>query len=275
MTGTDWFRWIQNSSLRAAADTVLNGGRLSQEDARRTINDLQEESATQIRNKIGDVFYEMHYPTDRHGPPWENSLPVGVVDHYTGGTSGKATLKWFSSRNRGDGIGNSSAHYIIDRDGTILQLINPLERISWHARSCSYTHIGIEHVNAGLLRKVNGSLKYLNIREYPKDRVDRVQDIDGESWEPYTVPQIVANIVLKRWLRTAVQTLEKDRCIDHQMADPMRKLDCGPLWPLQDINSLAFSFKAIRGMTWLGAGYLSQVGTFEFHREVQEYLQQV
>lgn len=274
MPKVDWFHWIQNPSLRAAADLVLNGGRLPQEDARRVINDLQEESVLQIKAKVGDSFYAEHYPTNRHGPAWKDGLPFGLVDHYTAGISGRATLKWFSSREREEGVSNSSAHYVLDRDGIVLQLINPLEKISWHARSFSYTHIGIEHVNAGVLRKVNGELRYLNIRKYPKDRVDQVQVIEGEHWEPYKVRQIVTNIVLKRWLLMAIPTLKHDGFIDHEMADPMRKRDCGPLWPLHDINALAFSDKPIRDMFWMDSDWLSQVGVYEFHREVQEYLRQ-
>jgi N-acetyl-anhydromuramyl-L-alanine amidase AmpD len=272
MSKLDWFHWIQDPSLRAAADLVLNGGRLPQGDARRVFSDLQEESVLQIKAKVGDSFYDKHFPTDRDGPEWDGDRPIGLIDHYTAGISGRSTLKWFSSRVRGEGISNSSAHYVLDRDGIVLQLINPLERVAWHARGHSYTHVGIEHVNAGLLRKVNGAFRYLNVRKYPKDRVDHVQVIEGEHWEPYKVRQIVTNIVLKRWLIMAKPQLRQEGFIDHEMADPMRKRDCGPLWPLHDINALAFSDKPIRGMMWMDVDYLSTAGVFEFHREVQDYL---
>lgn len=272
MSHVDWFAWLKSPSLHAAAALVLNGGRLFREDARRVINELQDESVKQIMSKVEHDFFTKYFPTNRVGPAWKAGQPSGLIDHYTAGTSGTKTLRWFSSRDRGEGVSNSSAHYVLDRDGVVFQLINPLERVAWHARADSYTHIGIEHVNTGFLRKVSGQLRYLNIKKYPDDRVDRVQSIEGEPWEPYTVPQIVTNIVLKRWLIAALPSLIPQGFIDHEMADPKRKRDCGPLWPLHDINALAFSDKPIRDMRWMDLEYLSQVGVYEFHREVQEYL---
>lgn len=270
----DWFSWIQSPSLRAAADMILHGGRLSQGDARRVISNLHEESKTHIKTKVGDHFYERFFPTDRHGGPWKTGRPIGLIDHYTAGISGRATLRWFSRRDRGAGIGNSSAHYVLSRDGVASQIINPLENIAWHARGHSYTHIGIEHVNTGVLRVVNGELRYLNVRKYPAEREPHVQVINGEHWEPYTTRQIVTNIVLKRWLAMALPSLERAEFIDHEMADPERKRDCGPLWPLEAINDLVFSYKPVRDMQWMESSYLSQEGVVEFEREVRNYLRE-
>lgn len=272
MPKLNWFYWITNPSLREAAESVLNGGRLLQEDARLVIEQLQEESAAHIKKRVGESFYSDYFPTDRVGPEWKEGQPYGVVDHYTAGIDNVKPIRWFSSRPREPGVGNSSAHYVIDRDGVILQLINPLHRVAWHARSFSYTHIGIEHVNAGLLRKVNGKLRYMNTIPYPEGRVEKVQEIEGENWEPYQVRQIVANIVLKRLLQMAIPALVRPGFIDHEMADPHRKRDCGPLWPMHDINALVFSGEPVRNMLWMDEECLSQVGVYEFHREVQEHL---
>ena len=271
-----WFSWVHSSSLRGAADFTVNGGVLSQDDARRALNKLWDESAAQIRNEVGEDFYAKYYPTDRHGGQWSLENPAGVVDHYTAGISERGTLMWFSSKPRGSGVGNSSAHAVISREGKIYLVVNPVEHIAWHARGANNTSIGIEHVNAGLLlRKTDGNFYYLKSRMYPKDRVDALQEVGpNEHWEPYTAAQLGANIVLKRWLVWAFPPgqMQKDMFVDHQEVEPDRKIDCGPLWPLRELNELVFSEKPLRNMEWFEKDVLSLSDVAAFKDEVSSCL---
>jgi N-acetyl-anhydromuramyl-L-alanine amidase AmpD len=270
----DWFSWVDDKGLRAAADFVLNGGVFDQDDAKRALEKLLKESEKQIEQQVGSEFYGKYFPTNRHGGRWKSGNPVGVVDHYTAGIRARGTLKWFSSRPRGSGVGNSSAHVVLDRDGRIFLVVNPLERVAWHARGANRTHIGIEHVNAGLLlRKSDGKFYYLKTREYPEDRVEQLQEInEGEFWEPYTPAQLVSNIVLKRWLRWAIPTLKEDEFTDHQEIEPDRKKDCGPLWPLYEINDFVFSDEPVREMKWLEKTVLRDKDVDGFKEEVKQKL---
>jgi N-acetyl-anhydromuramyl-L-alanine amidase AmpD len=176
-----------------------------------------------------------------------------VVDHFTGGVRASDTLRWFSARPRAAGVGNSSAHVVIARDGAIIALIDPITTIAWHARAESYTHVGIEHVNAGLLRKEGEEFFFQNTRKYVALRVPQLQEVEPDKfWEPYTPKQVVSNIILKRWLIAALPgMMKREHFVDHQQIDPTRKIDCGPLWPLQEINDLVFSGEALAGMPWL------------------------
>lgn len=270
----DWFSWVSDKGLRAAADYVLNGGVLDQDDATRALEMLRKESAKHIEQRVGKEFFAQYYPTDRHGGLWNLNFPVGVVDHYTAGISPRGTLKWFSSRPREPGIGNSSAHVVLDREGILYVVVNPLKYIAWHAPGANSTSIGIEHVNAGLLlRKTSGEYRYLGTRKYPEDRVEQLQEVnEGEFWEPYTTAQLVVNIVFKRWLAQAVPGMKKDRFVDHQEVDPNRKKDCGPLWPLRELNALVFSMEAIRGMAWVQKEFLTKEDVKEFKKEVSQLL---
>lgn len=269
----DWFSWTTDPKLKAAADLTLNGGRLLEEDARLVINTLTAESKHLIEKYIGEDFYNQYYPSNRHGGNWEAGHPIGLVDHYTAGISARGTLKWFSSRTRGPGIGNSSAHVIMDRDGTTMIIVDPLTTLAWHATWANRNHIGIEHVNAGLLSKNDkGELLYMGRFSYPDNRANLVQNISGEPWEPYTTTQVVVNIVLKRWLIQAIPTLDREHFVDHQIIDPERKKDCGPLWPLAELNDLVFSWKPIRGMQWLETENLLKQDVDEFKKEVKAYL---
>jgi N-acetyl-anhydromuramyl-L-alanine amidase AmpD len=272
----DWFSWIEDESLRGAADYTLNGGVFNQDDAIRALGELWAESSTQIKKRVGEDFYAQHFPTDRHGGQWKSGNPVGVVDHYTAGISARGTLKWFSKRPRGPGVGNSSAHAVISREGVIYLVVNPLEHVAWHARGANSTSVGIEHVNAGLLlRKTDGKFYYLDRYEYPASRVADLQEVNpNDFWEPYTAAQLVANLVFKRWLIWAVPEgqMQEDRFVDHQEVEPDRKIDCGPLWPLYKINELAFSDKPIRGMDWLEKDVLSKQDADQFKAEVAKHL---
>jgi N-acetyl-anhydromuramyl-L-alanine amidase AmpD len=272
----DWFSWIEDDSLRGGADYTLNGGAFDQDDARRALSKLWAESATQIQSQVGKDFYAEHYPTTRYGGQWKKGNPVGVVDHYTAGIDPRGTLLWFSSKPRGQGIGNSSAHAVISREGVIYLVVNPLERVAWHARGANRTSVGIEHVNAGLLlRKTDGKFYYLKTRAYPEDRVADIQEVNpGEHWEPYSVAQIVANIVFKRWLIWAAPEgqMKEDLFVDHQEVEPDRKIDCGLLWPLYEINELVFSEKPIRDMDWLEKTILTKDDVDQFKAEVVKYL---
>ncbi len=80
--------------------------------------------------------------------------PHVIVLHYTGGSSAKATLGYFdnptieASRKELARAGkvNVSAHFVVDRDGTIYQL-QPVTRFARHCIGLNHIAIGIE--NAG------------------------------------------------------------------------------------------------------------------------------
>ena len=237
------FDWILTDKVRAAADLVFNGGKLDEIDACHTISLLQRESAEHIRKRVGNTFYNQYFPTNRRGGEWSDGAPVGWVDHYTAGISCRSTLKWFSKRDRGPGVGNSCAHFVGDHDGTLMILVNPLTTITWHATWANRTYIGIEHINAGRLTKnEEGKLVYQKRHLYPVKDDKPVQEINGKFWEPYTAAQLASSIMIKRLISLALPNLEEDKFVDHQEIDPERKEDCGPLWPLHELNDLVFSW---------------------------------
>lgn len=81
-------------------------------------------------------------------------VPQVIVLHYTGGGSAKATRDYFDSptieASRAQlaraGKVNVSAHFVVDRDGTIYQL-QPVTRFARHCIGLNHLAIGIE--NAG------------------------------------------------------------------------------------------------------------------------------
>ncbi|HEY7478083.1 MAG TPA: peptidoglycan recognition family protein [Actinomycetota bacterium] len=77
---------------------------------------------------------------------WRLRSPQAVVEHYTTGTRWQSAWNWFASNTRHNGERpGTCAHFLIDRDGTIRQLV-PLWVRCRHAVGMNHLSIGIEHV---------------------------------------------------------------------------------------------------------------------------------
>jgi beta-N-acetylhexosaminidase len=77
---------------------------------------------------------------------WHLRHPKVIVEHYTDGTTFSGAWNTFASNAKHDGeLPGTCAHFIVDRDGTIYQLV-PLKVRCRHAIGMNWTAIGIEHV---------------------------------------------------------------------------------------------------------------------------------
>ena len=77
---------------------------------------------------------------------WELSEPRVIVEHYTSGTSFEPAWNHFAAN--GEHLGELPgvcAHFIVDTDGTVYQLVNLRVRCR-HAIGMNWTAFGIEHV---------------------------------------------------------------------------------------------------------------------------------
>ncbi len=124
-----------------------------------------------------------------------------IVVHFTASGSSTGTVCWFTSPQS-----KVSAHYVLDRDGRIVQLVKDGDT-AWHAglpedlvrndtiRPNSRS-IGIEIVNWGLLEKKDN--KYFNWtgNEY----LGQVVEAGGKYCEPYTAAQYESLIELVSYL---------------------------------------------------------------------------
>jgi N-acetylmuramoyl-L-alanine amidase len=79
---------------------------------------------------------------------WRLEHPKVIVEHYTASTSFSSAWNTFA-RDAPDAelheLPGTCAHFVIDRDGTIYQLV-PLSTICRHTVGLNWTAIGIEHV---------------------------------------------------------------------------------------------------------------------------------
>ena len=88
------------------------------------------------------AYSKRHYGTRT----WHLRHPKVIVEHYTDGTTFGGAWGTFAANTPHDGeLPGVCAHFIIDRDGTIYQLV-PLGVRCRHAIGMNWTAIGIEHV---------------------------------------------------------------------------------------------------------------------------------
>jgi N-acetylmuramoyl-L-alanine amidase len=90
------------------------------------------------------AYAKRHYGIDT----WRLTNPRVIVEHYTASESFSSTYSYFASDTPDVELGELPgvcAHFVIDRDGTIYQLV-PLTTMCRHTVGLNSTSIGIEHV---------------------------------------------------------------------------------------------------------------------------------
>lgn len=160
-----------------------------------------------------------------------------VVIHFTAGATGASSVE--SMRNQG-----LSAHFVVERDGTILQC-RPCNRVCAHAGksrwqdpktgktygSANEYAIGIEIANAG---NDPGALKWA--KKQPGARTIRAKHRNGGpeyEWEAFPEKQVSAVFALTQAL---VKRYNLDDIIGHDDCAPERKMDPGPAFPMLDLR---------------------------------------
>jgi N-acetylmuramoyl-L-alanine amidase len=169
--------------------------------------------------------------------------PRYLVMHYTAGRSAASSVESLCTQKPS---GNASAHIVLGRDGSIVQLV-PFNVVSWHAgvsqwnginglNTCS---IGIEMDNAGLLKRVGKQYQAWFGAAYPEDQVLLAEHKHGggvQPWHTYTEVQIERALELAEVL-AAHYGLED--VLGHEDIARGRKQDPGPAFPLESVKSRA------------------------------------
>lgn len=177
--------------------------------------------------------------TPNRSGEFASNLPDTIVIHYTGGSSAESSASYLCKPEA-----KASAHVVIGRDGTIIQLA-PFNIVTWHAGRSSWKGrsglnkyaIGIELDNAGELT-FNGEDKYFSWfnRAYSKDEVfygKHRNRSEASFWHCYSEIQIEKTFALCQLLCEQYNIKE---IVGHEEISPKRKSDPGPAFPLERLR---------------------------------------
>ena len=173
-----------------------------------------------------------------HSGKYGANLPDTVIVHYTAGPYRASLNTLTNPRVR------ASAHVIIDRDGSITQLI-PFDTIAWHAGKSSYKgrvgfnkySLGIEIVNSGHLTKSGNVYRsWFGSAYNPSDVIEATHrnQTRPKFWHIYTEEQIQAVTEL---CRLFIDKYKIKHILGHEEIAPKRKSDPGPAFPLDRLRT--------------------------------------
>lgn len=212
---------------------------------------------------------ELHLDHKNKGKSFSQP-PSFIVMHYTAGPSLQSAIRTLTNPRR-----RASAHFIIDKDGTIAQLVET-GRIAWHAGRSVYNvpipehksafkrirglnrfSIGIEFVNAGKLLRSQSQIGNMGYRTWwgasvndtdvfidddyfiVGKRYEKTTHKSGIAFERYTAEQIESGLSVCQAL---LDTYNIQDILGHSdIAYPQgRKIDPGPAFPMEKFRNLLF-----------------------------------
>ena len=165
-----------------------------------------------------------------------------LVMHYTAGRSAESSVSWLLNPQA-----KASAHLVIGRDGSIIQLV-PFNVVAWHAGASSWEgvsglnhySIGIELDNVGRLDHIAGKwVSPLKI-QVPDNQVrvakhkNEVPGTPPSGWQTYTPEQLDAAFGVAQAL---IAHYKLKDIIGHDDIAPGRKNDPGPDFPLVSLRA--------------------------------------
>lgn len=187
----------------------------------------------------GNVRFVSSPNTSGH---FQSGSPDTIVFHFTAGSNLDSSVSTLTNAESG-----LSAHFVIGRSGEIVQML-PTNKIAWHAGESYYAgrselnrySIGIELDNAGQLKaRDDGTFESWFGEVYSEDEVLAAQHVNHQSigyWHKYTGVQIERAIALCNALCSYYNI---SVIVGHDEIAPSRKVDPGPVFPIQEVRAAA------------------------------------
>lgn len=172
--------------------------------------------------------------------------PELVVIHFTGGDSVSGALNWFLNP-----ASKVSAHFIVGKGGEVVQCVS-LKDVAWHAGVSEWKgrkwlnrySIGIEVVNPGAIHPANGEhsefISSSKVR-YAYSEILKAAHKNGGGelyWVKYPEEQYEAVRDMCLELVRVFPGIKE--IVGHEDIAPRRKVDPGPAFPMDRLNSEVF-----------------------------------
>ena len=204
---------------------------------------LQVHNDTMIKKTKGDFASVAMRASPNKTSRGSNKVSI-LVWHYTAGVGINGAINWLC-----DPASKASAHFIIGRDGLIVQLV-PCSEAAWHAGGSSVENInsrsiGVELVNPGIVTKGDdGRWRTKEGNFWTPDAEPQQATLLYPNnkaitayWVPYTSAQIAGIIALKSMLAASPWRDCLNNQCGHEDIDPTRKFDRGPLFPWDVVST--------------------------------------
>lgn len=162
--------------------------------------------------------------------------PRYIICHDTAGQMKKfSSVDWFASKQC-----TTSAHFVVERDGTITQMV-PLNRKAFHAGASKWkgqsglnsSSIGIEIVNPGKMDE-NGRAWFGPCCKPQEIEFKSTPEHGNGWWLPYTESQVAAVKLLCTLI--VEEYPDCNEILTHWQISPKRKIDTNPLFPLRELR---------------------------------------
>lgn len=192
-----------------------------------------------IRNHFLDDISITRVLSPNMGGVFQSGLPDTIILHYTAGSTAQSAIRTLTNP-----ANSVSSHLVVDRDGSVTQLI-PFNRIAWHAGKSSHGgriglnsfSVGIEMVNAGRLERRGNQFFAWFGKQYPEEEVIQATHRNEKTanyWHRYTGRQIETIFQLCSFLK---EYYPIKYILGHEEIAPGRKIDPGPAFPLDQLRN--------------------------------------
>lgn len=181
-------------------------------------------------------------PSPNHGGKLVD--PKYIVVHYTAGRSAASSARWLCDKKS-----RASAHLVIGREGSLLQLVK-FDTVAWHAGQSSWkglsglnsASIGLELDNPGIVNRVNGKWRALGLGiDYSDADVVEAPGPNGgpvRGWVLYSQVQLELLESICRELVESYPSIVD--ALGHSEIAPNRKSDPGGAFDLDTFRSRLF-----------------------------------
>lgn len=178
--------------------------------------------------------------------------PKIIVMHFTYGASGRSSAEWFRDRRNA----GSSAHLVVDRDGSVIQCAD-FKTICWHAgRSrlrdivgLNHHSIGIEMANWGYLKQAPNN-KWKSHTGVAVTKLQIATHKNGNppdapspcGWESYPEPQVAS---VTEIVKALIDAYGINEIVGHDDISKGRKWDPGPAFDMSLLRARVFGERGV------------------------------
>jgi N-acetylmuramoyl-L-alanine amidase len=182
----------------------------------------------------------VHRLSPNQGGIFAAGTPDTLILHFTAGDGAQWAIDKLCDPTPG---GRVSAHLVVDRDGTVTQLL-PFDTVAWHAGASDWGgrtgfnnfSLGIEIDNAGRLQPQGDH--FVSWRGHPYAAEDALLETHRNEQQPswwHRYPPAQLDVVTDL-CSLLTETYRMRYILGHEEIAPQRKQDPGPAFPLDELR---------------------------------------